>query len=195
MRLPGTSRHAVEVDGFPAYGSAGKFTYPIDRQQLCKTYTWSIPSPGDIAWIKEQLAGRDVVEIGAGTGYWAWQLSQADVSVHAYDLKPGGNHYCGDVIYHPVFRGGPEMAASHAECALLLCWPPYDSPMAADALKAYTGDLVFSIGEPEGGCTGNDEYFALLGKEFEEIGDSPAHVTYSGIHCWVTAYRRIGGAS
>lgn len=196
MRALGDSSHAVEVDGFPTVReSAGRNRYLVGRLQLCKTYAWSIPSPGDIAWIKEQLDGRAVVEVGAGTGYWAWQLSQAEIDVHAFDLEPGGNYFCGEVSYHPVLRGGPEAAATYPTRALMLCWPPYESPMAAEALKAYAGDLVISIGEPEGGCTGSDEYFALLGKEFEEIGDSRSHVTYSGIHCWVTAYRRVGGVS
>lgn len=196
VRALGDSNHAVEVDGFPTIREgAGRNRYPVGRLQLCKTYAWSIPSPGDIAWIKDKLDGRAVVEIGAGTGYWAWQLSQAEVDVRAYDREPGVNHFCGGVAYHPVLQGGPEAAASYPTRALLLCWPPYGSSMATESLKAYAGDLVISIGEPEGGCTGDDEYFALLGKEFEEIGNSPSHVTYSGIHCWVTAYRRIGGAS
>lgn len=195
MRLLGDSRHAIEVDGFPAIREgAGRNRYPVGRVRLCKSYAWAIPTPGDITWLKAQLDGRSIVEIGAGTGYWAWQLSQAQIDVHAYDLTPGGNRFCGEVEYHPVLKGGPEAAAAYATRALMLCWPPYESAMAAEALKAYAGDLVISIGEPEGGCTGDDEYFALLGKEFEEIGDSPSHVTYSGIHCWVTAYRRIGGA-
>lgn len=196
MQLIGDPRHAVEVDGFPHVreGAGGNRTL-VGRLRLCTTYAWSIPSPGDIAWIKDKLDGRSVVEIGAGTGYWAWQLSQAEVEVHAYDLEPGGNHFCGEVAYHPVLSGGPEAAAKYPTRALMLCWPPYGSSMATEALKAYAGDLVISIGEPEFGCTGDEEYFALLGKDFEEIGVSPSHVTYSGIHCWVTAYRRTGGAS
>lgn len=191
MRPFGDSRHAIEVDGHPYVGRRSL----VGRIQLSKTYAWAIPTPGDIAWIKSQLDGRSVVEIGAGTGYWAWQLSQAQIDVHAYDIEPGGNHFCGPTGYHPVLQGGHEAAACYPTRALMLCWPPYGSPMAANALKAYAGDLVISIGEPDGGCTGDDEYFALLGKEFEEIGESPKHVTYSGIHCWVTAYRRIGGAA
>ena len=190
------TRHAIEVDGWPhVIEGAGRTRWPVRREQLCKTYSWAIPTPGDVDWIKTQLDGRAVVEVGAGTGYWAWQLSQAQVDVRAYDVEPGGNHFCGPTAYHPVLRGGYEAAASYPDRALMLCWPPYDSPMAAEALKAYAGDLVISIGEPDGGCTGDEEYFALLGKEFEEIGNSPKHVTYSGIHCWVTAYRRIGGVS
>ena len=53
------------------------------RQSLATRYAWSIVSPGDVAWMVGQLGGRSVVEIGAGTGYWAWQLEQAGVDVAA----------------------------------------------------------------------------------------------------------------
>ena len=190
MRAIGNTAHAVEVDGHAYVGRPGLTRYPAGRTALCMTYAWAIPTPGDIAWIVDQLDGRAVVEIGAGTGYWAWQLSQAEVDVLAFDTEPGGNDWCGEVQYHPVHHGGPDQAAEHPARALLLCWPPYGSPMAAEALSIYAGDLVISIGEPEGGCTGDDEFFRLLEKGFDEVGDSPHHVTYSGIHCYVTAYRR-----
>jgi hypothetical protein len=51
--------------------------YLADRNSLCSAYSWSIPSPGDIAWITGRLAGRGGVEPGAGGGYWAWQLARA----------------------------------------------------------------------------------------------------------------------
>lgn len=169
--------------------------YIMSRHQLVKTYAWSIPAPNDIAWITGLLDGRNVLEIGAGTGYWAWQLSQAGVDVRAYDVAPGGNRWCGTTQYHPVLQGGPDVAAVYGERALFLCWPPYDDSLAADALRAYDGDLLIHAGEPEGGCTADDEFFRLLARDWTEVGDSPGHVTFSGIHCWLTAYRRRGGAS
>jgi hypothetical protein len=32
-------------------------------------------------------------------------------------------------------------------------------------------------------------------REVTKIGDSPAHVSYWGIHCYLTAYRRKGASS
>lgn len=60
------------------------------RQNLVTRYAWAIPSPESIDWIISYLNGRPVVEVGAGTGYWAWLLSQAGVDVNAYDIKPPG---------------------------------------------------------------------------------------------------------
>lgn len=165
----------------------------VHRTALVKTYSWSIPTPADIAWIVARLGGRGVVEIGAGTGYWAWQLSQADVDVMAYDLNAfGDNTYCDPVQYHPVHEAGPGAAAEHPDRALLLCWPPYSDPMATEALSAYGGDLLIYIGEPESGCTADDHFFAALAAGWTEIGCSPLHATWWGIHDYVTAFRRAG---
>jgi len=164
--------------------------YLMTRDRLTKSYAWSIPSPQDIAWIAALLDGRGVIEIGAGTGYWAWQLSQANVDVLAYDSAPFGNQWCTNTQYHPVHEGGPEKAAGTPDRALFLCWPPYDDPMAVATLRAYAGDLLIYAGEGAGGCTGDDEFHGLLAADWTEIGDSPGHVTFSGIHCHLTAYRR-----
>lgn len=179
--------HAVEVDGFrlirPGDGN-------ITRDRLVHTFAWAIPTPGDIAWIASRLDGRPLVEIGAGTGYWAAQLARAGVDVVAFDKEPGGNHWCADVQYHPVHEAGHDAAGDHPGHALMLCWPPYSRPVAADALRAYAGDLLIYIGEPHGGCTADDDFFDALDRDWSLIGRSPHHVTYAGIHCYVEAYRR-----
>lgn len=183
----------VRVDGY-FMDPRDRTRWIAGRNQLVKTYAWSIPSPSDIAWIVGLLDGRGVLEIGAGTGYWAWQLSQARVDVLAYDIAPGGNKWCGEVQYHPVSQAGPEVASVYGSRALFLCWPPYDDPLAAEAVKVFDGDLLFYAGEPEGGCTADDEFHRLLASDWTNLGDSPGHVTYSGLHCYLTAYRRGGAA-
>lgn len=181
--------HAVEVS-FIARLTPTRLPL-VSRDELAKTFAWGIPTPGDIQWLTEQLDGRAVVEIGAGTGYWAWQLSQAGVDVAAFDIRAYGedNPWCYPIQYHPVAQAGPEKAGEYPTRALLLCWPPYSDPMATDALRAYGGGVVVYVGEP-GGCCADDEFFELLDQGWDEAGTSPHHVTYSGIHCYVTVYRR-----
>jgi len=47
-------------------------------------------------------------------------------------------------------------------------------------------------GEPEGGCCADDAFFGMLDAEWDEVGDCPHHVTFGGIHCYLTEYRRKG---
>lgn len=181
-------RRGPEPDGYAMWPDGG---YIADRFSLCRTFSWAIPSPGDIAWISERLDGRGVVEPGAGLGYWAWQLSQAGVNVIAYEPEhPDDNKFVAGEPWYPVLRGDHGETAYHPDRSMLLCWPNYDQPWAAWSLAAYKGDQLFYIGEGEGGCCADDEFFSLLGAEWEEVGTCPAHVSYSAIHCYLTEYRR-----
>jgi len=173
-------------------GAGGRdFHLFADRFDMCGTYSWSICSPGDITWLREVLGGRGVVETGAGTGYWAWQLEQAGISVAAYDPNPPepGNHFARRE-WTTVLRDDHGASRHHPDRALFLCWPSYSDPWAAQSLACYGGDMLIYAGEGEGGCTADDEFFRLRDAEWDEIGDSPAHVSYGGIHDYLTAYRR-----
>jgi hypothetical protein len=165
----------------------------IGRMKLSSRYAWSIITPGDVTWIVQQLAGRPVVEIGAGSGYWAWQLEQAGVDIAAYDPHPVSldNEFCKHGPYTAVLPGGPEAVLSqHPDRALLMVWPPYGGAHAAEALRLYCGDLLIYAGEGWGGCTADDGFYELLDQEWNEVSEAPQHVTWSGVHCSLRAYRR-----
>jgi hypothetical protein len=160
---------------------------PVIRDDLAATYAWAIPSPGDLDWVTRHLAGRDVVEVGAGTGYWAWQLAQRGVTVHAYDVAPDPRGR-----FHRVLGGGPQAAAGrHQGAALFLSWPPPDNPMAAQTLRAYTGDTVLVAGEGPGGVCGTAEFFELLANCWARVDTSPHHVTFAGTACELGLYHRL----
>ncbi len=181
---PEPTTHVI-LDGY------GNLRYFADRFALCSTYSWSICSPGDIAWMKDVLGGRGVVETGAGTGYWAWQMEQAGIDVAAYDPneQTAVNHFA-KRTWTTVLRDDASAVKHHPDRALFLCWPSYSDPWAAQSLACYEGDLLIYAGEPEGGCTADDDFFQLIEAEWDEIGTAPKHVSYWGIHCYLTAYRR-----
>ena len=172
--------------------SGSGFRLFANRYALCGTYSWSVCSPGDIAWIKDLLGGMGVVEAGAGGGYWAWQLRQAGVDVAAYDPAVPGEHYFARREWSPILPGDASAVGKHPDRALFLCRSSYGEPWAAEALTCYQGDLLIYAGEGEGGCTAGDGFFELLGAGWEEAGVSPSHISYSGINCDLTAYRRKG---
>jgi hypothetical protein len=167
------------------------------RTHLAKTYAWSIVSPGDVSWMVEQLNGRAVVEIGAGSGYWAWQLEQAGVDVAAYDPHPPAddNGFCKGGPYTTVLPDDASAVKHHQDRALLMVWPPYGGEHARHALSLYEGDLLLYAGESWGGCTADDGFYELLDAEWDEVSVAPRHVTWWGIHCRLAAYVRKGGAA
>jgi hypothetical protein len=172
-------------------GNREDFKVFADRFDMCGTYSWSICSPGDIAWMREVLGGRGVVEPGAGSGYWAWQMRQAGIDMVAYEPnEPGpGNGYARRT-WTSVLSDGHDAPKHHPDRALFLCWPSYAEPWAAQSLACYKGDLLIYAGEEQGGCTADDAFFELRDAEWEEVSESGRHVSYWGIHCSLTAYRR-----
>lgn len=164
------------------------------RRELCRDYAWAIPTPEAVDAI---AALGPIVEIGAGAGYWAMMLRLLGCVVHAYDSHPpygedgpDANHYHkGAVCWSPVRKGGPEMVAEHPDSTLFLCWPPYNEPMAAEALALYTGDRVVYIGEGDGGCTADDAFHEALGLGFVEEREIEIP-QWCGIHDTLRIFKR-----
>lgn len=171
-----------------------RIRYFTDRRALCGTFAWSVCSPGDITWMKGILGGQGVVEAGAGGGYWAWQMQQAGIDVVAYEpLEVADNPFVSRE-WTTLLRDDHSAPKRHPDRALFLSWPSYSEPWAAQSLACYTGDLLIYAGEGEGGCTADGAFFELRDAEWEEAGCCPAHVSFWGIHCYLTAYRRKGAS-
>jgi len=189
-RHPKIGRSWIELrtDAYQRYVESG-----VERFAVCTEYAFSIISPGDVAWISQLVRGRPVVELGAGRGYWAWQLQQAGVTVHAYEpCRPGDDntYFTFGEQFTNVVKRDHTAVDDHPDAALLMVWPGYGAPWAADALKRYRGDMVIYAGEGEGGCTADDEFYEVLKRDWEWLATSDKHVTWWGIHDHLQAYVR-----
>lgn len=173
-----------------------------ERDRLVKKYAWAIPTNEALDAIARH-APQGIIEIGAGTGYWASLLRERGVDVLAFDmapLAPAGhaapylNRYHGDALPWTQVELGTEhilMGDLHHERALFLCWPPYADDMAANALRFYRGDTLIYIGESGGGCTGDDAFHGMLEQAWEEVA-CVGLPQFPGIHDDLTIYRRNG---
>ncbi|MGH8008268.1 MAG: hypothetical protein ACREQ3_14830 [Candidatus Binatia bacterium] len=155
-----------------------------DGSELRKRYSYAVPSePALDTIIAHSPTG--VVEIGAGSGYWAMLLQRRGVDVVAYDPEPPGHlrrHWyrrpgglsnlamCQELptwhsgkAWTAVHEGDHTKAAEHPTRTLLMCWPSYDEPWAAWAVECYMGDTVIYVGEGSHGCTADDRFHALVG--------------------------------
>jgi hypothetical protein len=130
------------------------------------------------------------VELGAGRGYWAGQLSRAGLAVDPYELEPPDKT---ENVSFPPVRGQEDVwypVGSLAEArldarpgyVLFLCWPPgWGNTMAADALAAFElagGDRLVYIGEPKGGKTGSDAFFDALAARWTLASADPRFVSW-----------------
>lgn len=156
----------------------------IIRDKLVRKYAWAIPTLEALTAIAKYPS---IVEIGAGTGYWAYLLKGMGVDVVCYDIaienKPPEN------VWHFIENGDEKRVDEHADRALFLCWPNYATPMAANCLKRYKGDTVIYIGEGSGGCTGDGEFHEILENEWCVI-ETIEILKWSGIHDHLWIYHR-----
>jgi hypothetical protein len=159
------------------------------RRELASRFSWAIPTEAAL-W----LAGDHgpLLEVGAGTGYWAALLRDRGIDVQATDAEPAGN------TYHRDGRSWTEVTRSVAVDAvkawpdrtLLICWPPPDDDTAGyAAVRAYTGDTVLYVGGGADGPTGT----ARLHRELDlnwTVTDELALPSWPGIPDRLTVWRR-----
>ena len=140
------------------------------RQRLVAKYAWAIPSPQAI---KLLIRHSPLVEMGAGTGYWAWLVRRAGGDIVAFDRypppDPRNRWHAGQQPWTEVRPGGAHILARHGDRALFLCWPPEHEPMAVQSLAAYPGERLIYVGELRSGPI----FEALDGWEVVESLDLP----------------------
>jgi hypothetical protein len=164
---------------------------PERRDALIRAYSFGIPSSGAIDAIGDHAGGR-VLEIGAGTGYWARLLHEAGVEVMAFDLdaKPHAERKWFGLTepWFDVGHGDERVVDEHGDHGLLLVWPTRDEDWAADAVLRFAtagGTTVAFVGEPSGGRTGDDRFHAVLG-EVDRCWSCAYNMTTTPCLCGVT---------
>jgi hypothetical protein len=166
------------------------------RDHATRRWSWAIPDEHAIAMLVKY---SPLIEIGAGTGYWAALASAAGADVVAFDQNPPAlaskrNHWHPNTNrFFDVRRGGAAKVHEHPGRTLFLCWPPMQCPMPGQALAAYTGDIVIFVGEMHG-CCENGDFTAAIERDWDlvEEVDNPQ---WHGIHDYMGVYRRKSGAS
>lgn len=127
---------------------------------VARHFSWAVPNDEAIACIRRHAAS--VIEIGAGSGYWAWLMRQAGIDVAAFDTDPP------PFTWVEVGRGDGLGALNGTKRTLFLCWPPWRADMALNALTAYRGTCVIYVGEWMLGAA-DTRFFALLASQFEAV--------------------------
>ncbi len=155
------------------------------RDVLTKEYAWAVPNEKALETL---LALSPLVEIGAGGGYWAYELRKLGADIIAYDIdpEPDSNPFIAK-NWTEVLKGGPEKVNGHHDRTLFLCWP-YMDPMAYECLKRYRGACVAYIGESEGGCNASEPFFRRLYNKWSEV-ETIRIPQYWGLHDYLGIWR------
>jgi hypothetical protein len=136
---------------------------------LLRQFSFAVPTEEALAAIAA-ASPSGVVELGAGTGYWARLLHERGVDVVAYDLcpppAPESPWFAGVTPWFPVGPGGDDAVVAHHDRTVLLVWPTRNEEWAARSAAAHHasgGQQLVYVGEGPGGHTGDDQLHALLG--------------------------------
>lgn len=118
------------------------------RLALAQRYSYVLPDAQSLAMLGTL---GPIVEIGAGTGYWAARLIADGVDVIAFDHAPpdgevSNRYHAPTHLWTEVRRGDQTVLPDYADRALFLCWPPLFSSLG-DCLAFYAGNTVACIGD------------------------------------------------
>ena len=172
------------------------------RREFLRDFGWAVPTKEALDAISHFAENRRVIEVGAGTGLWAYLLSASGVSITSTDdyswvqteeLRTDRSPPSGFAVeagkFYPVERMEAETAVlSHEDHeVLMICWPPPRKAMAFDATRLFTGDRLIFIGELSD--TNGDAAFRdllSLSWEREAIVEIPTWVTiHDAVHLFV----------
>jgi hypothetical protein len=175
-------RELLERFSGPGMDKARTFL-SFERKSLLSHYAFSIPTADTLTAVARY---SPLVEVGAGSGYWARCLSACGADIVAYDLFPPVEGPPTSVSqmnwqfrksWHPVLKGDETMAAENSTRTLFLCWPPPENPMASRALDLYMkagGLTVILIGEMKPLSMGDAALYGLM-KSLKTIERRPVH--------------------
>ena len=156
------------------------------RDAMTKKYAWAIPSKEAL---RELAKFPKIVEVGAGNGYWAHLLKQLGVEVDAIDDFSWSDQ-C-ETLWTEVLKGDHfDLENYDSSWTLFLCWPPYATSMAARCLEAFRGTTLAYVGESEGGCNGDGEFWDLLSRRWTEE-KTVFLPQWDGVHDNLTIYQRV----
>ena len=118
------------------------------RLALAQRFSYVVPDRTSLDMLH---ALGPLIELGAGTGYWAAKLRALGTDILAFDQAPPdgdtlNRYHAPTATWSEVHRGDQRALAEHPDRALFLCWPPLFSSLG-DCLRWYSGNTVACIGD------------------------------------------------
>jgi hypothetical protein len=157
--------------------------------KLAQRYAYVLPSDSTLAILAEL---GPLVEIGAGTGYWAHRLRSIGVDIVAFDQatldgEATNRYHLRTRPWTHVEQGDQTVLPGYADRGLFLCWPPLFSSLG-DCLTYYRGDTVAYIGD--GGY--RTARLDGLREAFTKVAAAPVRALdpYPGVRAQLTIWKR-----
>jgi len=130
-----------------------------NRDSVRLKYSYAIPSPEAI---KKIISLSPIIEIGAGNGYWAYEISKAGGDIIAFDNNSWRMTWTKK--WFTVMQGDEQKINDFPKRTPMICWSP---EFGLETIKNKNTKQFIHIGEGNGGCTNSDEFFDYLDDNYE----------------------------
>ena len=161
------------------------------REKFRVGTSWHVPTQ---ELITKLLEYGPIVSVGCGFGYTESIAIVQGADIIATDIQPNKkNGWCRDGKFHCKIEklNASEAVKKYEDRNVFMAWPPYDNPMAHEVVSNMKVETyLIYIGESDGGCTGDHNFFEALYRDFEEC-DYVSIPKFAGINdgCWI--YKKI----
>jgi len=141
-----------------------------EREALVNRYSWAVPNEEALCYLSNF---GDIIEVGAGSGYWAKCVNENGGNVRATDANPPSDT-------HTEVEEAYAYELELEDRAVLCVWPPVNDSMAEKVLRFRPSHMLY-VGEKRGGCTANDGFFDELEQKYGLVStiDIPS---YAGVN-------------
>ena len=145
------------------------------REKFINRYGFAILTRGAIEEIRPYAP---LLELGAGSGYWSYELQNYGIDVIATDPRTEMFRMFKDAgvkegrwpkSYTTIETiNSVDAVRKYPDRNLLIVWPSLGDSWAADALRVFTGQVVVYMGEGAGDACAEDRFFDLLDQRFSD---------------------------
>lgn len=126
------------------------------RKKYVGKYGWTIPNK---KFIKEILTQDNILEIGAGKGYIAYETNKYENVIYPIDIQNYENSWV-----NVDNKSLTEINTKYN--TILLCWPPANEPLAYESIKKLQPKIVYFAGVPYSTITGNKQFHIEINKKY-----------------------------
>lgn len=136
------------------------------RQFYCSNFSWAFITIKELRILSKIISDKSVLSIGSGYAFIEKGLQLLGINIIPTDSYV---HPMTNVVYtwtNVEVLNHKEAITKYNTDILYMSWPTYDDPYAFESLKLFKGNLLIYIGEPENGCTADDDFYDLLEKEW-----------------------------
>lgn len=184
------------VSGYSRTYSSGSFDLMRARETYIHNFGFFLLNEKLLDMLSCEFEGDKIIEVGAGSGWLSYNLQQRGLNVIPVDCNLSDNHYNFKKLYTNIVDDKAEdFILKNKYDTILMCWPDLGSDFAHTILDRMpkNKNLIY-IGESEGGCTANDDFFELLNSKCTLLEDKTKRIQrhvkqWAGIHDQIEVYR------